>query len=1163
MSSETPIRVHCANARCGTVLKVAVAHAGKKVRCPKCQQVFAVPAVNAFGEEISAALPVGSEESVVSVSPPTPVSAQVVPVLTPSARGSASAERKFRRIDAWISWVTQPRPKVRTAIRLMLLISFCMHLAMTPLVPNAGQLSEEQLRNLDTEYARKVNAKAIAKVVADQVNKQNRMPPPPPDPEEVIHKVQAESITNDLEKVLDKGRLLDAKVTEKITSKVQANLKDELDAFSKDVAAGKLSKEEIDKRQTQFKLKAHGEAVKALLEHREDTQEETAAMSTMEWYDHCVSKTLFGNLSFELWPPPDYRGHPPNPEAWGRVCGGSYDGWSRYLNWTDLRSNGHLARKLQQLSDLAAGQVGWSNNANKGKIHSSWPGPNRDQAAQLKAGLASIFKGAVGSGGTYPTASWRSVIYGEIDMHDVEGTAYETHMSDGIIREYHPHREAEMKKIAEKLDALWERATTESGNYASQAESGGAESELKTNQAATLSTISEIIATATPLLVGADSATRRTLHCLVRTEVLTGPTREKMYKYLGDKLVDGLGPIIHNFAKGQFKKGKLKDDQKFDDAMKEFPAKILPLLRRDVERMIPKKTFDGVVFAGGYAYRTYKNKLGETVNTPSAEDVANDAKLLKEALEKDPALKAFVEKRRELNTQYFEHALANIVEHLLQRTMTGGLLLRNMSSFVEGVDYQDKVQEKLDARAAAMKGRGQDLTNLTADGVPDTSASKFALEFGASKGHGASLEPVMASMQPEHYATGNPRWSLRSTAASYPSPPNKAGFDDEQYKAVCPYKDSARYESIPFLAKMPRLDGDISEWGKIRPLIMQAARGEDPILVYAGWNYQGFFFAYQIKQLDEKYYYPVMGKSDDVGWAFAGDHIKLMFDTLDARNTNRGEPHTQEFIVFPRGTDNDPEVPGVERTIESQRDAKTKEYRGVLSSGRTFAQQPPPESGPDGSGPYRVTRFNKDGYTVEIFLPRSRFKSPVFAPGWHMGFDCAVGTGFQRMNNKVFIGQSWATGNGDTPSRWGDLLLLGTDAHMVVQDADKAGALTQGVMPGRSYLLTVVDPDRNVNPTTEDTVLVSAEVQGGKNDVEVYILKETAKNSGRFRGYINTQPGMGREVQSVLELMPGDEIRFGYVDFANSKGQRNVIKELRLPSVYGVMELPEKSAKEE
>ncbi|KKL77357.1 hypothetical protein LCGC14_2035710, partial [marine sediment metagenome] len=300
---------------------------------------------------------------------------------------------------------------------------------------------------------------------------------------------------------------------------------------------------------------------------------------------------------------------------------------------------------------------------------------------------------------------------------------------------------------------------------------------------------------------------------------------------------------------------------------------------------------------------------------------------------------------------------------------------------------------------------------------------------------------------------------------------------------------------------------------------------------------------------------PKSAKSRSLGTGLA---VRRFPRTLDALNGNRGEPHTQEFVVIPRGTDSEPGRPGIERVIFSQRDAEAKSFRDTKSSCTVFNQQPEPEFGPDGSGPYRITRVRLDGpregqgYTVEIFLPRSLFKVPVFAPGWHVGFDCSVQAGYRGRT----LAQTWAsedalngTDGGKRPKAWGDLLMLGTDPYIVVQNADESYQRSDAIVQGHSYLFTVVDPDRNTSLTNRDTVLVTAEVAraDGLGDVEVFILRETEANSGIFRGFIDTQPGAGRQVQGALEFEPGDEVRFGYVDMANAKGQRNVIYEVKLP----------------
>jgi hypothetical protein len=57
---------------------------------------------------------------------------------------------------------------------------------------------------------------------------------------------------------------------------------------------------------------------------------------------------------------------------------------------------------------------------------------------------------------------------------------------------------------------------------------------------------------------------------------------------------------------------------------------------------------------------------------------------------------------------------------------------------------------------------------------------------------------------------------------------------------------------------------------------------------------------------------------------------------------------------------------------------------------------------------------------------------------------------------------------------------------------------------------------------------------------------------------VNTQPGAGREVQGALEVMPGHEVRFGYVDFADARGARGGVSEVRLPVVSSLMGLGRK-----
>jgi len=303
-----------------------------------------------------------------------------------------------------------------------------------------------------------------------------------------------------------------------------------------------------------------------------------------------------------------------------------------------------------------------------------------------------------------------------------------------------------------------------------------------------------------------------------------------------------------------------------------------------------------------------------------------------------------------------------------------------------------------------------------------------------------------------------------------------------------------------------------------------------------------------------------------------GDHLLVLLDTLDARSATRGDPHTQEFVIIPAGSDVDPTAVGYECIIASKRDAQPRNWRRVKTQVKVFLPQPPADHGPDGTGPYRVAKIDDSGppanqsYTVEVFLPRSLLNMPALAPGWCVGFDCRVAAGYQ--GRRSGRGQYWSPKRdalrgsvkpGLRPSTWGDLMLLGTDPHIVVQNVDESWSLTEGVVAGLSYLLTVLDPDRNIHITQKNTLLVSAEATAAGTgtarrlrEAEVLILEETKPNSGVFRGFIDTQPGTGGEVMGVLELMPGDEIRLAYVDLGNARGQRNVTYQMTLPVIAPV-----------
>jgi hypothetical protein len=1091
--------------------------------------------------------------------------------------------RKWRRASpqdrraaaAALAHALRPAPARWATLLALLVLSVAAHAGLFCKFRDhvRGGRSATVAKATDT-YLQKVLQRERAREVARNLVRKVTMPPPPADPAAVMAGTLTDSLVSDVKKITT--GLLDVKLQSAMSAHVAASLKGELAEAAKRIAEGKLSEEEMQALHEQFRQKAHAEALAWQKTYREEKQVEIAALGTTEWYEERLSRTLVRNIAFELFPPPNYHAWPPSKDMWRNIFCGS----DRNLSWGDLNSLEWLTKKTARLKELEQGLEGHGKNR-----HPSWPGPNEEQAKLLVDELTALHQGYGGDQhGERAAPSWRQTVYGGVDHFDTDWGRRDLYLTEGVIREYFPHLADEVRAVAGQIDEEWRAALASANEYLESASSSQADAApRKEPQQACFAAMKRIRELSDKLVPpawnrGWPGSPHRTINAILRAQVLCGPKREEMYQFWVQRLVAGLSPVVQEMVRAQFEKGIIVHKEGVEQAMQEFPKQIVPLLRRDVERILGQPTFEKIIFQAHYPYRTYEAAIpGEKRSEPGEKALQEDAALLEELLGRRPDLKAYAEARRKRIERLWKRSLVAVREHVLTQCLSGKLLLKDLASYVEGVEYADKVQEKLDARKRAMDGRGQDLAHLTADGVPDTCAPLVALMFGAAKGHGTSIEPVAASMQPGFIAGDRPQAAVRRTRPVMPPLPAKWEMAT-QAEARPPFK-TPRCEAIPFLHRIPRLDGDLSRWGRLRPLLLKGGAAET--MLYAAWNYQGFFFAYRVKQPARDFYYPAAsqmkieklpnwgGKFDGsysgriwteqakgVAWACRGDYFRVLIDTLDARNRNRGEPHTQEFIIFPRGTESNPNSPGCERIIASQRDASVKEYRGVQSKLAVYPQQPPAEYGPDGSGPFRVTRMREDGYEVVVFLPRTLFNVPVFAPGWYIGFDCAVQAGFEGRT----LRQHWASPasavppeqGGNEPEQWGDLLLLGTDARFFVQDVDPSGTLSRAIFPGHSYLLTVVDPDRNVNLTAEDTVLVSAESSGG--DAEVYILRETDKNSGIFRGYVNTQPGGGREVQGVLECMPGEEIRFAYVDVADSRGARNVATEVRLPVVAQIVD---------
>ncbi|KKK83629.1 hypothetical protein LCGC14_2791460, partial [marine sediment metagenome] len=412
-------------------------------------------------------------------------------------------------------------------------------------------------------------------------------------------------------------------------------------------------------------------------------QEERAAVSTTEWYQKQVSPTLFGNMWYQLLGPGNKW--PPSAQVWNRKYTGSY-GWWREHNWSDLKSYRMLTDKLRSLKAIA----------------DSTP-TDAESAGKAVGTVRYLYDGRYSN--TYPKPSWRDTIYG------ATGGTCTTH---GILEEFHPHRRDKLKPVTDRLDGLWKEALAATEQLRQKSEANAPAAEIRAAFVPLATALKQIVAEAKPL-TQLNERDHRAVNWAIRLDILTGPERDKVYDWWVAEVLSGLTPLVRDFARGQFKKGIIVHKDGVDKAMAEFPKTVVPLLRRDIEKMLNRRKFYDRIHATVYPFKGYASKVTGKGRLPTRKDAEAELAIAGKILARWPeADRAYATERRKLLAEQFRGAVGRTKEALLDMVLTGNLLFREMGSFIEGVDYADKVQEKLDARAMALKGRGQDLAKLTA-----------------------------------------------------------------------------------------------------------------------------------------------------------------------------------------------------------------------------------------------------------------------------------------------------------------------------------------------------------------------------------------------------------------------------------------------------------------
>lgn len=309
------------------------------------------------------------------------------------------------------------RRRAATLLPLALAVSLILHLAATPLLVGGKGRGVDDLAAQEGTYLSQVMQKERARAVSREVQGRLTMPPPPPEPEAVVQSALTESLTSDVAKIT--GDLLGVELQRDLANYVQASLKDELASAAADIATGKLSEDEIRELHRKFQEKAHEKTLAWRKEYLVQHQEERAAMSTTEWYEKDVSRTLFGNMQFEL-----FRAY---HKLWFvEFCRSEHTlHWGRW-GFLDLGGFGRKAAQLRRLLKDAPASA--------------------EHAQSLAQTLAVIRGKQIFDGRFTDTYSWES--------------AWKHH-----VEEYFPHRADEMCKKGEAFAALWDKALAAAAAY--------------------------------------------------------------------------------------------------------------------------------------------------------------------------------------------------------------------------------------------------------------------------------------------------------------------------------------------------------------------------------------------------------------------------------------------------------------------------------------------------------------------------------------------------------------------------------------------------------------------------------------------------------------------------------------------------------------------------
>jgi hypothetical protein len=303
------------------------------------------------------------------------------------------------------------------------------------------------------------------------------------------------------------------------------------------------------------------------------------------------------------------------------------------------------------------------------------------------------------------------------------------------------------------------------------------------------------------------------------------------------------------------------------------------------------------------------------------------------------------------------------------------------------------------------------------------------------------------------------------------------------------------------------IDGNLDEWKSAARFKLKGKRqGALPLppelqscnFLLAQWDNQGFYFAYEINDSHDN---PCNPSS-----FWDTDALELFFDPLNYKDSIRTIDRSFQFWVWPR----------IQRNWGYSGESvfiSPEHYNPRLLQ----------------DGIQVASRRTGNRYTCEVRVSPRLMKYTTLMPGKILGFNYSINNG-----ENVYL--RWVTNKGINisghPNLWGDLLLMGSSARLVVSPDTM-------ILPGQSLRIRIVDHDMNLSYSKQDKVFLKVR-SGRTGDFLPCTAIESGPNTGVFSTFVNTIFGIEAVDREKLSVLPGDLLEIYYLDQHASGGRVNV-----------------------